>query len=433
MRPVYLFGLLVFSASVGAQQPAAIKSDSLSLSDAIALARDRNPAFLRTKNTLRTADAQVRAVRGALFPTSQAIFGANYQQGGSAVVQGIEFKAPDTYSTNYTVSLGYQLGAAAFFAPKAAGANRAATVATIAGSDATLRGQVTQAYLTALQSEAQAALQDTLVQSAAAQLELARARFATGAATILDTKNAEVVLGQARVASITAHNTARLDRARLGQLIGVLLDSVVKLTTTFEPAQLNLSLDSLLRIANAANPNLIASRASERATNVSLKASQMQYTPSLNLSTGYGGQAVNHATFPFSYSKRPYSVSMFVGVPLFNGFQREQQIETARINHDNARLDLHERELQLAADVTQAYGTFIAAEQTVQLQETTAEAARQAFSGAEERYRVGAANFVDLTVARGQFEQAQIARVNSVYEYQKSFAALEAAVGRPLR
>jgi outer membrane protein len=424
---------LAISVAVEAQQPVPLMRDSLSLSDAMSLARDNNPAFLKTKNTLRAADAQVRLTRGSLLPTSQALFGANYQQGGSTVIQGVEIKAPDTYSTTYTVSLGYNIGAGAFFAPRAAGANRAATVATIAGSDATLRGQVTQAYLTALQSEAQSALQDTLVQSAAAQLELARARFATGAATILDAKNAEVALGQARVTSITAHNTARLDKARLGQLIGVLLDPGIKLTTTFEPAELTLSLDSLLQLANQVNPGLVAARATERAMNLSLKVARMQYTPSLNLSTGYGGQALNHSTFPFSYSKRPYSVSMFVGVPLFNGFAREQQVETARINHDNASLDVHERALQLTADITQTYGTYIAAGQAMHLQEATAEAARDALNGAEERYRVGAANFVDLTVARGQFVQAQIGRVNAIYEYQKSFAALEAAVGRPLR
>jgi len=52
---------------------------------------------------------------------------------------------------------------------------------------------------------------------------------------------------------------------------------------------------------------------------------------------------------------------------------------------------------------------------------------------AEERYRVGAATFLDVVTSRGTFEQAQIDRINSVYDYHKAFAALENAVGRPLR
>jgi outer membrane protein len=271
------------------------------------------------------------------------------------------------------------------------------------------------------------------VQSAQAQLQLAQAKFTGGASTILDVKNAEVALGQSRVAAITARNNARLDKARLGQLIGVTLAPDAQLTTKFEITELKYSLDSLLSLAYRINPTLNSVRANEQATNTNLRIAKMQYTPSLNLSTGYGGQALDHSSLPFSYSKRPYSVSAFVSVPLFNGFFREQQIETARVNHDNAILDVHDRELQVTTDITQAYGTLTSAQEAMQLQETTAEAARQALTGAEERYRVGAANFVDVAVARAQFEQAQIARVNSLYEYLKSFAALEAAVGRPLR
>ena len=49
------------------------------------------------------------------------------------------------------------------------------------------------------------------------------------------------------------------------------------------------------------------------------------------------------------------------------------------------------------------------------------------------RVRVGAKTFLDVSTARGIYEKAQIDRVNSVYDYHKAFAALENAVGRPLR
>jgi outer membrane protein TolC len=52
---------------------------------------------------------------------------------------------------------------------------------------------------------------------------------------------------------------------------------------------------------------------------------------------------------------------------------------------------------------------------------------------AQERYRVGAATFLDVTTSHGQFQQALIDRVNAIYDYHKAFATLESAVGRPLR
>jgi outer membrane protein len=83
--------------------------------------------------------------------------------------------------------------------------------------------------------------------------------------------------------------------------------------------------------------------------------------------------------------------------------------------------------------VTQAYLTLTTAAQTVVLDEQIASQAREERLFAEERYKVGAATFLDVTTSRDSYERALIDRVNAVYDYHKAFAALENAVGRPLR
>jgi Outer membrane protein len=77
--------------------------------------------------------------------------------------------------------------------------------------------------------------------------------------------------------------------------------------------------------------------------------------------------------------------------------------------------------------------TLRAARQTVELQERNAVTAGEALQLAQERYRVGANTFVDLTTARAEYEQAQTDRIDAVYEFHRAFAALEAAVGRTIR
>jgi outer membrane protein len=51
----------------------------------------------------------------------------------------------------------------------------------------------------------------------------------------------------------------------------------------------------------------------------------------------------------------------------------------------------------------------------------------------EERYRVGAATFVELTESRSNFERAAQDRIIAIFDYHQAWAALENAVGRPLR
>ena len=406
---------------------------SLTLDEAVQIASQNNPGFLRTSNLQRSADAQVRSSMGALLPTSGASFSANFQQGGSNVVQGTEIKGPDTYSTGYNVSLNYFLNLGTLAAPSAAKANRVATLANIDGARATLRGQVLQAYLNAVQSRVLAAVQDTLVQTAQAQVDLAQAKFAAGGATILDVRNAQVGVGQARVSALNGANGAKRDILRLAQVLGVALPPDIQLSTEFPMEVPPLDLDSLIVIAKRKNPTVLALRSTEQATGRALSIAHFQYTPSLNLSTGYGKQALDHATLPFAFSKRPYSVSMFLSIPVFNGFQREQNTALARVTHDNAFLDLRERELQLTNDITEAFGALSTAREAMELQVTNSTTARQVLEFAEQRYRLGSGSFLDIATARTQFAQAELSRAAAVFDFHRAFATLETAVGDRLR
>jgi outer membrane protein len=105
----------------------------------------------------------------------------------------------------------------------------------------------------------------------------------------------------------------------------------------------------------------------------------------------------------------------------------------ADIQREDARFLVRARELQINTEVTQAYLNLLTAFSTIGLQERNAVRAREELSYAEERYRVGASTFLDVMISRSTFAQAQIDRVNAVYDYHRAFAALEAAVGRPLR
>ena len=463
---------------------------TLTLDEAISIARRNNPTFLQTVNSRRQADAQVRTARGGLLPSADASFSGRFQQGGQQVFNGLSFSSSsDALQSSYNLGLTYQMNGAKLLAPRQAVANRSAAEADVTGASELLRATVTQQYLTALQAEARAALQDTLVITAAAQLDLAKAKTAVGAGTALDVRRAEVALGQAQVQALTAHNTAAVEKLRLFQDLGVARPDSVQLTTRFAISQPTFSLDSVLDLARRANPTVSALRARERASTVSVRMAQAQYTPSLTVSTGWGGQTYQYTspdnliasaqagaagrfgdcmtndslrtgaglsalggcgsptlsatqvqairdrnnTFPFRFDRSPFSVFAQLSLPVFDNFSREQRVEEAQVTKDNAQLNLRARELQLTADVTQGYLSLTTAARTVELQEQNAQKAREELAFAEERYRVGAATFLEVTTARSEFEQAQIDRVNAIYDYHKAFAALESAVGRPLR
>ena len=463
---------------------------ALSLDDAIITARRNNPNFQLQANARRTADAAVRSARGAYLPSADASFGGRFQQGGQQYYNGAALGAnSDAIQGSYGLNLNYRVNSATFVQPRAALAQREAVEADVTGAAEQLRAAVTQQYLTVLQAQARSALQDTLLITAQTQLDLARAKMAVGSGTILDVRRAEVAVGQTQVALLRARNDVQVERLRLVQQMGVAPAGPVALTTTFPIVAPPASLDSLLDLARRQNPAILALRSRERATALSVRVARASYTPTLSVSTGIGGTSYQYTDanylvsqtanglarsqagcfqqdslrvrvgLPsancsgpgytltsdqaaairagngqfFRYSKTPFGLSAQLSLPVFDNFSREERVQRAQVDRDDAVLNVRAKDLALGADVTQAYLTVTTASQTVALQEQNAAKAKEEVAFAEERYRVGASTFLDVVTSRGSYEQALIDRVNAVYEYHKAFAALENAVGRPLR
>jgi len=491
MRSLRLIALLAIPAQLAfAQQPTATATTAsgvpLSLDEAITTAQRNNPNFQQFKNNLRSTEAQVRAAKGALLPQVNANFRTGYQQGGSQYIQGVQLGSTDSYQSSYSLGLSYNINPSAAFVPRAARAQRDAAEADITSQSESLRSGITSAYITALQQQALAAVADTLVASAQGQLDLVNAKMELGAATIVDVRGAEVSVGQAQVQSLNLHNAAQVAKLQLYQLMGVPADLSRPLTTQFAVAPPTVSVDSMIALARRVNPDLAAKKSRETASEMNVKVAKSSYLPSLQLSTGYGAQAFGYANpdalvqsqqaansrsyksciasdslrvgaglapvpcdpgilspdeisairatnRPFSFNKSPYSIGASLSLPIFNGFAREANVEQNKVARDNALNDVRARELQITTDVTQAYLTLLADYKAIDLQTTLAAQASANLDAQEERYKVGAATFLDVTTARATYEQQQIARVNAVYEYHRAFAALENAVGRPLR
>jgi len=486
-----LAGLALLAAApamLQAQQPS--PTPVLSLEEALDLARQYNPTYLQIANNRNTAAWAVRSAYGNLLPRLSSSFSSSFRRGGEAVFEGTTIGASgDVVSSSYGLNLYYGLSLNSLVAPRTAAANRDAVEAEVVGNEAVLRSSVTQQYLTVLQAQSLAALQDTLVATTQAQLALARAQEAVGSATRLDVTRAEVALGQQRVLALQAENQVEIEKLRLFQTIGIEPRGGVELTSEFPITPLEQSLEELLSMARAQNPILRATEARAHAASLGVTQARSLYTPSLSVNTGWGGytqqfaddefpiaqeqartlqrkascftqdslregagmpviggcdqieftaqhaaaiRAANSA-FPFDFTKEPWSIQASISLPLFDGFQREQRVQEAAVSRNDARHALRAQELALTADVTAAYLSLSTALRTVELQEQNAAMARQELTLAEERFRVGAATFIEVTESRGTFERAQNDRINAIYDYHKAFAALESAVGRPLR
>lgn len=492
MRTLFLSALLtVTSQAFGQAAPQDTAPATLTMEQAIDVARRNNPELQQTLNNRIGARAAVRSAYGALLPTADASLTAERQQGGQQIFSGTALGASsDVNQSQYQIGFNYRINSATLITPSLQRANRDAVEADITGASEVLRSNVAQQYLSALQAEANADLQDSLVVASQAELILAQAREIVGSGTQLDVSRAEVALGLQKVQAVKARNQVEIEKLRLFQLMGVQQPANVKLVSQFTITPVTLELPALIESARRQNPVVEALRSREHVAELNVKRAKGEYSPTLSLSTGIGGytygytnsafpvqqaqaqfeseragcirteevraalnlsnqlaecnsmaftdaqaQAIrqSNSKFPFNFTKSPRSLTASLSLPIFDGFAREQRVQESMANRSDARYAVRARELALTADVTAAYLTLVTAEKTAVLQEQNAAKAKQELKLVQDRYRIGATTFVDVSEARATYERAESDRINAVYDYHKAFAALESAVGHPLR
>ena len=137
--------------------------------------------------------------------------------------------------------------------------------------------------------------------------------------------------------------------------------------------------------------------------------------------------------FPFDYTGQPFSANLRISLPIFTGFSRSLRVSQARAQELDADEEVRARRLQVRSDVQARHLALQTAYQAIAVQEANRAAARDQLRLAQDRYRLGAGTSLEVSDAQNAVQQAEGDYVNAVYDYHKAVAALEAAVGRPLR
>ncbi|MDZ4864507.1 MAG: TolC family protein [Gemmatimonadota bacterium] len=137
--------------------------------------------------------------------------------------------------------------------------------------------------------------------------------------------------------------------------------------------------------------------------------------------------------FPFNFTKQPFNASLQISLPIFTGFGRSLRLQQAREQARDADETVRAQALQVESDVHGRYLGLSTAFRAIAVQAQSREAARDQLRLAQDRYRLGSGTALEVSDAQNSVQRAEGDYVNAIYDYHKTLAALEAAVGRPLR
>lgn len=292
--------------------------------------------------------------------------------------------------------------------------------------------QVQQAYRDAALAREAAEIVGASVALAAEHLEQVRLRLDAGRASELEALRAEVELENLRPRHVQARNAAELAMLDLKRLTNVPVDVEVELMTPLVPeaADAELAAD-LPELEDAAA--LLAARAAVRAATAQVHMREEQvdiaraaYFPSISLTANLSRQAFP-AGFQFPAGgdwRDDWSVGFAVQWPLFQGLRRNAEVDAARAQVDEARLQRDQLVEGVRIDYESAIAELERARTQIAAAGRTVDQARRVYELTELRFEEGLATQLDISDARLGLQEA---RLNEVQAYHGAYVALARA------
>jgi outer membrane protein len=111
------------------------------------------------------------------------------------------------------------------------------------------------------------------------------------------------------------------------------------------------------------------------------------------------------------------SFNLSLRIPIFNSLQTRSRVAQAKVDLENAELVEKTTQVELKQAVDQAYFNMQAAWERFGALTRQVQAFKQAFRAAEVRFNAGAGTSVDYSVAKNNYDQAQINLINGRYDY----------------
>jgi len=420
----------VLAPPLGAQIPA------VTLEEAVRRAQQSQPSVVQARGSVRNAEAQVRSARGAYLPSLSA-----NTSGATSFSAGPSRTDPNTQEiisgdrTSKSVSMGLSASIDLFTGFRR-GADSRSAKATRTAAEASLTDQEFQAGLTATQQffDALAAQELVTVRQASVklaeqQLAISVAKLRVGQATRSDSLRSLVNLGTAQTNLITSQSDVARTQAVLGRTLG--LDGRVQPADDSAFYRTSIALDTtrLTTEALARSPQVQAAEASTDAAAASVKSAKSQYLPTVALSGGASWNGSNSNDYQLFANRQ---LTLGLTWPIFNRFQREQNIEARLASLDNAEANAADARRAVQANLTSQYAALDAARARIEISRTSIEAAQEDLRVVNARYQAGAATILDVLTSQQALAQAQVDAVNARFDFLKAKAQIEALIGRHL-
>jgi outer membrane protein TolC len=433
---------LLFIATLFAARPVLAQSP-LSLSEAIARAKGRNPDVGATAAAGREAAERATAARGGYFPTIDVA--ESWQRGNnpafvfSSLLAQRKFTPADLAldalnhppaTDNFRLALSVEQS---IFNRTIAANVRAASVAramaATAGQrvDHDLTLEVTEAFGAVLIAAATAHSAAVSVETARADRELASNRRDAGRVTDADVLQMDVYLARTLERQVQAASNERIARARLNQLMNEPLSATFFLDPTPPAIAVDITDPASLEEEALRNrPEVALARQMKELAASAVDAARAVFLPQVS---AQGGWELNGGVWDSRSSS--WVAGVFARINLFHGLADTARLAEAREQVTRRAIEEGKAETMARLDVQIAIARLEAARASEAVGRAAADQARESRRMIRDRYESGLADAAMLLRAADAVQQADDQQIAARVSVLTAAATLQRASGRP--
>jgi len=127
------------------------------------------------------------------------------------------------------------------------------------------------------------------------------------------------------------------------------------------------------------------------------------------------------------------SLTINLTIPIFNNWQANYAVSSAKINALNSQYQYEIADKQLVKEIRQAYNDAMAAFKKYIAAKKAEKASSESFKYTEQRFNVGLANTYDFNLSKNNLLRAQSEVIKSKYEYTFKLKILDFYSGKPFK
>lgn len=386
---------------------AAENIEVLSLDRAVAIALEHNPTLQAASASIDVMKARVQDTRSALFPKVDARFIYPFvgTESGVSLNQFIwDFKR----TQNLIKASKAEMRSSEFDS-------------IVNRDDLILRTKM--AYYAVLIQTFMVGAAEKMVREHEKRFEQAESFLRVGRLSKIDMAKIKIGLGNARINLINTNNSLEQAKIRLAIVMGIEGDFRYQLEFVPDYHKIDGNIDEWIHMALQRRPELHSIEAKSLAMQANLLASKQDFYPKFfgRLEYRIEGEGAEQPGFIVGVGFR---------VSLFDGFSKSSKVKEAKANIIRSNADMESMKQQVESEVRQSYFNLQAAEESIQVAETSKIAAEESLEFAKERYRLGRGSDIELAEAESLFASTTASYVQAIYNYKVSVAQLERAIGK---